>query len=165
MRACIEFHAELEPVFPNRWLARWGDAFQAPSGATPAEAMDNFDIAWGEAQIQKVPDHSKWLELGLTGKQAHLLDLIVKAGPSGLHRERAMAGLYSASEKDWPQARTLDVFICKIRKTLKAANYPMTIDPISGFGWRAVETAQEITLPTEFMAILRKQRHPRTHTQ
>lgn len=160
MRPCIEHKADLEPCHSGGYIAIWGTVLRV-HGNTPAEAMLNFDLKWGELELPQPPAHSKWLFLGLSPTEARMLDFIMRAGKEGIHRERLLAMLYSGSEKDWPQDRILDIFAIRIRKKLKAVGSNIEIQAVKGFGWRAFEPGQDLALPPEFMALLRKRREAR----
>jgi two-component system, cell cycle response regulator CtrA len=71
--------------------------------------------------------------LGLTWKEAAVVALLAKRGQAT--REQVMAALYTArTDKDTPEPKIADVFICKARAKLR--RHGITIKTIWGQGWQ-----------------------------
>lgn len=73
-------------------------------------------------------------QYNLRPKEAELLSILRKVGPSGLHNDRIMAIMYSGSLKEPPHPNIIKVWVSHIRKALKAHNAPFHIETIWGWG-------------------------------
>lgn len=68
-----------------------------------------------------------------------------------LHRNKVVTKdalymhLYSGlPDADWPEVKIVDVYICKIRRRLVAANIPVIIETFWGRGWMLKEDANAV---------------------
>lgn len=70
----------------------------------------------------------------LTPTEVAMFDLLVKGYPAVTTRERIYDDLYSnRPECDWPEVKTIDILICKLRRKLSAID--LEINTIWGRGW------------------------------
>lgn len=71
----------------------------------------------------------------LTGSETQLLLAIRAVGLNVLHKERAFIAMYGMFDDDAPEMKTLDVFICKLRRKLMEAQTRISIETVWGRGW------------------------------
>ncbi|MBX9596069.1 MAG: helix-turn-helix domain-containing protein [Roseomonas sp.] len=71
----------------------------------------------------------------LTGSETQLLLAIRAVGLNVLHKERAFIAMYGMFDDDAPDMKTLDVFICKLRRKLMEAQTRISIQTVWGRGW------------------------------
>ena len=77
-----------------------------------------------------------WQHLGLTPFRGRVAEVMRRNLGRIVSREKIMNALYFARAGDEPHHRTIDVFICGIRKTLKGK---FDIETVNGLGWRMTE--------------------------
>jgi len=70
--------------------------------------------------------------LGLTGREQRLFGALMAR--DFLSKEAAMTAIYDPAAGDAPYIKIIDVFICKIRRKIKA--FGIGIETIWGFGYR-----------------------------
>jgi len=71
-------------------------------------------------------------ELGLTAKEAAVLSLLVQR--RRVERMQAYAAVFEQLNGDGPSLKIVDVFVCKLRKKLRAIGLNPTIKSIWGVG-------------------------------
>lgn len=74
----------------------------------------------------------------LTPSEEGVLLVLYGAKTRVVHRERMLIGLYGILA-DAPDQKTLDVFVCKIRRKLMEAQARISIETVWGRGWRLTE--------------------------
>lgn len=77
-------------------------------------------------------------ELDLVRKEQQILNLLASRPGHVFSRDAVMSALYFAHPNDWPAPKIIDIFICRIRNQLRAADSPVWIETIWGLGWRLV---------------------------
>ncbi|HEY0920612.1 winged helix-turn-helix domain-containing protein [Devosia sp.] len=83
-----------------------------------------------EAMLGMTPPPPVWL--GLTPQEGRVLGLLAKRERA--NRDQIYAALYSTRpDADGPEMKIVDVFVCKLRKKLRAAD--IAIDTLWGVGY------------------------------
>lgn len=78
----------------------------------------------------------KGLRLHFTHRETTILCLLIKRRGRVVTKGQLFDELYSLLPSvDWPQEKTIDVFMCKLRKRLAAQGVPLAIETIWGRGW------------------------------
>lgn len=72
----------------------------------------------------------------LTRREAELLTLLIQNRDSTLDKEKTLFLLYGNDER--PEQKILDVFVCKLRKKLRAVSLSSRIETVWGRGYRIV---------------------------
>ncbi len=68
----------------------------------------------------------------LTDRESQIIETLLRAYPIGVHKERIFLNVWGGSSD--VQTKTLDVYICKLRKQL--APVGLAIETIFGMGYR-----------------------------
>ncbi len=68
----------------------------------------------------------------LTDRESQIVETLLRTYPIAIHKERIFLNVWGGSSD--VQAKTLDVYICKLRKRLGAVG--MSIETIFGMGYR-----------------------------
>ncbi len=76
---------------------------------------------------------------GLSPREGLVLQALQRVCPRPITKESLLAAAYSdIPDDEWPQAKTLDVYVCKIRKKLRKAGADFEIETLWGLGHRLV---------------------------
>lgn len=71
----------------------------------------------------------------LTRREAGFLNALRAAAPGMVHPDRMMIALYGLNDEA-PEPKTLDVYLCKVRRRLMEAQTRIQVETIYGRGWR-----------------------------
>lgn len=77
--------------------------------------------------------------LGMPEKQATILAILVKRFPAVISRETFHSVIYGDRSDGGPEPAIFDVWVCRIRKTLRREGCPGTVETVWGSGYRASE--------------------------
>ena len=88
--------------------------------------------------------------LHLTGKEFAILELLVLRRGMVLTKDAFLNHLYGGMDE--PEAKIIDVFICKLRKKLQAAGAPEIISTVWGRGYTIHEERAEPALSSKLAA-------------
>ncbi|HBK06074.1 MAG TPA: DNA-binding response regulator [Acetobacteraceae bacterium] len=110
------------------------------------------------------------LELSLVAREARIDDLPLRLGPkeyllleflvlkrgSAVSKTACMAHLYGTD--DYPEAKTIDVVLCRLRKRLAPHGLADAIESVWGFGYKLSAPVAEPAMPRESSMALRRGR-------
>lgn len=72
--------------------------------------------------------------ISLTDREFQIIETLVRSYPNPIHKVRVFLNVWGGSSD--VQMKTLDVFICKLRKQI--ARVGMTIETVHGMGYRLI---------------------------
>ena len=78
--------------------------------------------------------------VNLTGREFAVLEILAMRRNRAVRKEAIVSGIY-ALEGDEPDAKIIDVFICKVRRKLARAGAPNLITTVWGVGYRLQDPA------------------------
>jgi two-component system cell cycle response regulator CtrA len=102
-----------------------------------------------EARIDDVP-------LRLGPKEYLLLEFLILKRGSAVSKTACMTHLYGTD--DYPEAKTIDVVLCRLRKRLAPYGLAETIESVWGFGYKLSGPPMEVPPARETVAGLRPER-------
>ncbi len=102
-----------------------------------------------EARIDNLP-------LRLGPKEYLLLEFLVLKRGSAVSKTACMAHLYGTD--DYPEAKTIDVVLCRLRKRLAPHGLADAIESVWGFGYKLSAPASEPAIPRESAMSVRRGR-------
>jgi two-component system cell cycle response regulator CtrA len=76
--------------------------------------------------------------IGLTKRECDILEILVQRKNKAVSKNTIMTHLY-ALERDEPDSKIVDVFICKLRRKLHNAGVPNLIKTVWGIGYQLVD--------------------------
>lgn len=76
--------------------------------------------------------------LKLTPFEHRLLAALAAVGTGYASVERLMASLYLGAGREEPEYHSVVVYVCRLRKKLRAAGVDVAIENLPGLGWRIV---------------------------
>lgn len=100
-----------------RELPSWDELNERVEALTAANArlQDEVDLLKAEKIGHGFLAPVEW---GLTGKEMGVFGLLMERDLAS--RDNIMFALYSDRIDDWPEAKIVDVFVCKLRKKVEA---------------------------------------------
>lgn len=84
------------------------------------------------------PDADEVCGVRLAPQPARILGALTKAKGRALNRDSLMYAACWDRLDDWPDPKMIDVHVCTIRKALREARAPVSIQTVWGLGYKAV---------------------------
>jgi DNA-binding response OmpR family regulator len=93
-----------------------------------------------EIAVLKMADNTdplkcQWDEYGLTNCQKAIMGVLKRRGAAGASKDALVSSVFAhRNVDDWPEAKVMDVQICKIRTKLESYGAPYWIETVWGVG-------------------------------
>lgn len=85
--------------------------------------------------IAPQPVEDKWEKYGLTRNEARIMDCLDRNAGKTISRQALMDAVYYDRPDEEPDAKIIDIFICKARKRFQVENAPYWIETHWGRGY------------------------------